>query len=77
MVTKGNKYIIKGWNYEDLKIFNENLSFTFPKEKKLKQRIKEQETNNAFEEALIKAIKKATDTFTDKKLNENMTTECI
>ena len=75
--TKGNKYIIKGWNYEDLKIFNENLSFTFPKEKKLKQRIKEQETNNAFEEDLIKAIKKATDTFTDKKLNENMTTECI
>lgn len=76
-VTKGNKDIIKGWNYEDLKIFNENLSFTFDQTKKLKQRIKEQETNNAFEEDLIKAIKKATDTFTDKKLNENMTTECI
>lgn len=74
----GNKNIIKEWDYNDLKIFNENLSFTFDQTKKLKERIKEQETNNAFEEGLITAIKNATDTFTDnKKLNENMTTECI
>ena len=76
---EGNKNIIKEWNYEDLKIFNENLSFTFDQTKKLKQRIKEQETNNAFKAGIINAIKLTTDNFSEplKRLNENMTTECI
>jgi hypothetical protein len=74
----GNKNIIKEWNYEDLKIFNDNLSFTFPQENKLKQRIKKQEINDDFKKGIIDAITHATETFSNsKKLNENMTTECI
>ena len=77
--VEGNKDIIKRWNYEDLKTFDKELSFTFPQENKLKQRIKEQETNDDFKAGIINAIKLATDNFSEplKRLNRNMTTECI
>lgn len=71
--VEGNKDIIKLWDYGDLKKFNEDLSFTFPQENKLKQRIKEQETDNSVVEELITDIVRGS----SDKLNRNMTTECI
>ena len=73
-VVEGNKEIIKDWNYTDLKKFNENLSFIFPQENKLKQRIKEQVNDNHVEDLKKRIVEMSP---IDKKLNENMTTECI
>jgi len=76
-VTDGNKDIIKDWNYENLKIFNDNLSFTFDQTKKLKERMQKQKTDDSVVEDLKTAITDSSLQISGKVLNKNMTTECI
>ena len=82
----GNKEIIKGWNLPELQNFsnslteklnNNNFDNKLPSDEKLKQRIREQETDETVVDNLKALIKVASESLGNSKLNGIMTTECI
>ena len=80
----GNKEIIKDWNLDELEKFSDslteklNIDNNFPSDEKLKQRIREQETNETVVNHLKDLIKVASSSLEEnRKLNGIMTTECI